>query len=420
LLTPFLLAYLWWRGLRSPAYRQRISERFGHGPRGLTEPCIWLHAVSVGEVQAAEPLVRHLLKRYPDRPLVLTTMTPTGSARVLELFGEAVVHSYVPVDLPRAVRRFFGWARPQLAIIMETELWPNIYRECRREGVPLLLASARISARSLRWYRRLGHLIRDTLSGGVVVAAQSEADAERFIELGANPDNTRVTGNIKFDFTVPAGTAERGREFRAVQAPNRPVWIAASTHADEEQTLLVVHEKVRAAHPDALLILVPRHPERFGRVGELLEQNTVRYVTWSSGVCCTADTSVFLGDTMGELQHLYAAADVAFVAGSLVPIGGHNLLEPAALGLPVLTGPHNFNAPDILAVLSQSGAAQAVADSEELAERLVVLLGDEAERRRRGAAGRLVLEHNGGALQRVLALVETLAGTGSAAGTARG
>lgn len=406
--TPLLLMHLGWRSLGDPAYRRRIPERFGRGPVRLDETGIWVHAASVGEVQAAAPLVRALQQRYPRRPLVVTTMTPTGSRRAQELFGDRAIHSYLPFDLGSAVRRFFDWARPALAVVMETELWPNLYRECAARGVPLVLASARLSPRSARRYRYVRGLVRDTLSGGVVVAAQTDADAGRFRALGAAPRQIHVTGNVKFDFRLAPEVIQQGRALRAEQALDRPVWIAASTHAEEDQTVLVVHRHVLAAYPDALLILVPRHPERFGPVAALLERDAFAYVARSSGERCTAETRVFLGDSMGELPVLYAAADVAFVGGSLVPIGGHNLLEPAALGLPVVTGPYNFNAPDIAELLRAADAVQVAGESEELAERIVMLLGDAAERDRRGEAGHRAVAANRGALQRVLDLIEPL------------
>ncbi len=408
LAVPLLLLHLLWRGFSVPGYRQRIPERFGFHGKRLPRDSIWVHAVSVGEVQAAAPLVRALLRRHPAVPLVITTMTPTGSERVRALFGDAVVHTFVPYDLADAVRRFFSWARPRLAIIMETELWPNLYHECGQRRVPLVLASARVSLRSVRHYRRLVPLFRDTLSHGIVIAAQTAGDAERFRLLGASGQRTHVTGNIKFDFELPPDIPGRGAELRAQQAAGRPVWVAASTHHGEEAAVLEAHARVLEKYPDALLILVPRHPERFPEVAALLEERGVSYVRRSSGARATSATQVLLGDTMGELTTFYAAADVAFVGGSLVRIGGHNLLEPAALGMPIVTGPHNENAADIAELLVASGAALVVPDWAGLAAEVSWLLGDEPERSRRGAAGNQVLLANRGALDRLLALVDPL------------
>ena len=410
LTVPLLLVHLFWRGFSVPDYRRRIGERFGFGMPALARPSIWVHAVSVGEVQAAAPLVRALLKRHPGVPLVLTTMTPTGSERVRALFGDTVVHSYVPYDLAAAVRHFFDWAQPMLAIIMETELWPNLFHECGQRRVPLVLASARVSLRSVRHYRRLISLFRDTLSNGVVIAAQTPADAERFRSLGASPVRTHITGNIKFDFELPAGIAAGGRALRDEQARNRPVWIAASTHEGEETAVLEAHARILEQHPAALLLLVPRHPERFAQVAALLESRGIAYVTRSSRSTATPATRVFLGDSMGELTTFYAAADVAFVGGSLVRIGGHNLLEPLALGVPVVTGPHNENAADIAEMLVDCGAALVVPDWAGLAAEVNWLFGDETERHRRGSAGTEAIRGNRGALDRLLALVDPLIG----------
>jgi len=413
LMTPFLLLHLYWRSIGNPAYRHRIGERFGRFEHRLPRPCIWVHAVSVGEVMAAAALVRALQRRCPDRDLVLTTMTPTGSARAREIFGDSVVHSYVPYDLAIAVRRFFDWANPGLVIIVETEIWPNLFHECGLRDVPLVIASARVSPRSVERYRRLVGLFRATLSHGIVIAAQSQVDADRFASLGANPKRIRVTGNIKFDFHVQPDVPARGREFRTEQAADRPVWVAASTHTDEEQIVLAAHARVLEEIPDALLLLVPRHPERFQVVAGLVDKAGLACVKRSSGERCASGTSVFLGDSMGELVVFYAAADVAFVGGSLVPIGGHNLLEPAALGLPVLTGPNNYNAPDIARLLIADGSTRVIHDSAELAEQVVELLRDPEQRARRGGAGRQVVENNRGALERLLELIEPLLGPAS-------
>ncbi len=408
-LAPVFVLHLCWRSLSQPEYRRRLGERFGFDLPRLAGRTIWIHAVSVGEVTAAAPLVRALQERYPKRQLLVTTMTPTGSRRARDLFGESVAHVYMPYDAPGAVRRFFDWAQPDLALIMETEIWPNLFHECGRRGIPLVLASARVSKKSVRRYRILFSLIRDTLANGIVIGAQSVTDAERFRELGANPDRTHVTGNIKVDFVLPAQVADRGREWRRSNAAPRPVWIAASTHDGEEEIVLAAHRGVLAARPDALLIRVPRHPERFSGVASLVDRAGFSIVTRSSGRGCVASTSVYLVDTMGELMSFYAAADVAFVAGSLVKIGGHNLLEPAALGLPTLTGPHNYNAPDIAELLIEEGAAKIVASQREIAVEVLALFADPAERERCGRQGLAAIEANRGAVARLLKLVEPMA-----------
>ena len=409
LLTPVLIAHLYWRSIQNPAYRHRIGERFGRSGPDIDGPSIWIHAVSVGEVQAAATLIRALLKRYPDRQLIVTTMTPTGAERVHDLFGDSVMHRYVPYDLASAVRRFFDWAKPDLVIIIEKEIWPNLFRECGLRKIPLVLASARISTRSARRYRHLVGLFRETLSHGILIAAQSDVDAQRFLSLGVSPQRIHVTGNIKYDFELDPLVSGRGREFRARHAPGRPIWVAASTHGDEEQIVLAAHQQILDSFADALLLLVPRHPERFAQVATLIDKSGLAGVTRSSGLACTASDSVFLGDSMGELMTFYAASDVAFVGGSLIPrVGGHNLLEPAALGLPLLTGPYFFNAPDIANLMIADGAAQVIVAADEIAECVVELFRNPHERQRRGGAGQKVVDNNRGTLSRILDLIEPL------------
>jgi 3-deoxy-D-manno-octulosonic-acid transferase len=405
--APVALLMHFWRGLRDPSYRERLGERFGFGP-ALSGDTIWIHAVSVGEVQAAESLVRQLLTRHPGYRLLMTTVTPTGAARARQLFGDTVMLRYVPFDLPGSVRRFFDRVRPRLAMILETELWPNLYAECGRRDVPLVLASARISPRSVARYRRLVPLFREALSHGIVIAAQSDTDAVRFCSIGANPGRTHVTGNIKFDFQPPSGIEDRGARWRGANAPDRPIWVAGSTHEDEEDMILDAHRELRQRFPDALLLLVPRHPQRFGVVRELLDRRGETFTSRSGGAAIPQATSVLLGDTMGELMMFYAAADIAFVAGSLVPVGGHNLLEPASLGRPVLTGPHNFNSETVAGLLLEAGAARVVAGTAELAAAIAELLGNANLRTAMGAAGRGVLDANRGATDRLLRLVDPL------------
>jgi len=407
LAAPFAILVQLWRSLRDPSYRDRVGERLGFGA-AVAGPTIWIHAVSVGEVQAAQPLVAQFRKRHPRYKVLLTTVTPTGAARARLLFGDDVELRYVPLDLPGAVKRFFDRVQPRLAMILETELLPNLYAECGRRGIPLVLASARVSPRSVGKYRRLVSLFRKTLSHGIVIAAQSETDAERFKSIGATPERTHVTGNIKFDFQPPPGIEAQGLRWREQNAPGRPIWVAGSTHEGEEAIVLDAHRIVLRRFPDALLVLVPRHPQRFDSVRDLLAKRNGGSANRSSRKAISPGTSVLLGDTMGELMMFYAASDVSFVAGSLVPIGGHNLLEPASVGRPVLTGPHNFNSEEIAQLLTDAGAAIIVSDTEQLARAISELL-DSAERRTvMGAAGKAVLDSNRGALDRLLTLVDPL------------
>ena len=409
LAAPVICAVFLWRGLRDRGYWRNFRQRFGFGARTVPHG-VWIHAVSVGEVQACAPLVGVLRQRYPELPLTVTTVTPTGAARARALFGGAAQVRYVPFDLPGAVRRFFARVQPRLAVIVETELWPNLYRECARRRVPLVLASARLSARSAGRYRRLGALFRDTLSQAAVVAAQGTLDAERFQALGADPASTHVTGNLKFDFQLPPRTVERGARLREQYAHARALWVAGSTHGGgEEQALLEAQRRVRALHPEALLVLAPRHPQRFAEVAALLHQAGASFVRRSQGAAAAAQTcEVLLLDSLGELLDFYAAADVAFVGGSLVPIGGHNLLEPAALGVPILTGPYNSNSEEIARLLIAGGAAEIVRDAATLGARVSALLANPEARVRIGAQGRASVDSNRGALGKLLGLIEPL------------
>jgi 3-deoxy-D-manno-octulosonic-acid transferase len=408
LLLPVYALYWLVRGTLNRAYWDRVGQRFGRGFPRINGGSFWLHAVSVGEVQASIPLVRALARRFPDVPLLITTVTPTGAARVESIFGASVHHCYIPFETPSAVKNFFDAVQPKIALIMETEIWPNLYHECGARQIPLVLVSARISPKSVKSYRKLLPLFRETLSHGIVIAAQSEADAERFRSLGARPERTRVTGNIKFDIELPGDLVERGREFRSRYFGARPVWIAASTHHKEEEQVIEAHRKVLEQVPDALLILVPRHPERFESVRQLLERHDVDYASRTSATKVDANSSVFLGDTMGEVPLFYAASDVAFVGGTLVPVGGHNLLEPAALALPVITGLHLFNTQDIADMFVNIGALTRVADLDQLAVAVARLLQDEATAHRLGKLGRDVVQRNRGALDRLLSLLEPL------------
>ena len=413
LLIPFLVYWLV-RGIGNRDYFDRLGQRFGFGLPEL-ERSIWVHAVSVGEVQAAAPLVRALAERFPQHEILVTTVTPTGAARVKALFGDTVHHAYVPFEFPHAVKALFRRTRPSAALVMETEIWPNLYRGCGVRGIPLILVSARISPKSIPGYRKLLPLIRETLSHGIIIASQSQQDADRFLSLGANPERTCVMGNIKFDLQHDEGVVAAGREERARLFGDRPVWIAASTHQGEEELVLDVHKALRERHDDLLLVLVPRHPERFDSVRELIRERGFSLVSRTEGRAA-GNADVFLCDTMGEVPLFYAASDVAFVAGSLVPIGGHNLLEPAALGVPVVTGPHNFNAQDIADLFIGMGACRRVEDPDELVEVVSELLANPDEAARLGSAGQKVLEENRGALDRLLVLLEPLLDRGGPGG----
>ncbi len=408
LVMPLYAVYWAVRGLGNRSYRDRFGQRFGFGYPLMTGGSIWIHAVSVGEVQAAVPLIKSLVKQFPDRRLLVTTVTPTGAARVEALFGDSVQHCYIPFETPYAVTRFFDFVQPDIALILDTEIWPILYHECGQRDIPLVLVSARISPNSMGTYRSFLPLFRKTLSYGIIIAAQSEADAERFRLLGAAPERTKVTGNIKFDIELPKDLLERGDAFRRENFEERPVWVAASTHDREEEQVLHAHELVRKQFPDALLVLVPRHPERFAAVRSLLHKQGLNFVARTDGVPCTSDTEVYLGDTMGDVPLFYAAANVAFVGGSLVPIGGHNLLEPAALGRPVVTGPHLFHTQDIAGKFEKLGASIIVHNAGQLGAAVADLFADEARATDIGNRGREIVQQNKGALDRFLKLLEPL------------
>jgi len=312
----------------------------------------------------------------------------------------------MPFETPNAVKNFYDSVNPKIALIMETEIWPNLYHECGQRKIPLVLVSARISSKSVDNYRRFLPLFRETLSHGIVIAAQSETDAERFRSLGAAPERTWVTGNIKFDIEMPDDLENAGKEFRRDNFEGRPVWIAASTHEGEDELLLDVFAGLRKQFPGCLLVITPRHPERFETVAALCLQHGYQTVLRSEHAACTPETAVYVADTMGELPLLYAASDVAFVGGSLVRHGGHNLLEPAALGIPVVTGPHVFNFQEITDLLVEAGAAVRIENTEALLQTLAGWLGDANERHRVGQQGRQVVERNRGALQDVMAIID--------------
>jgi 3-deoxy-D-manno-octulosonic-acid transferase len=407
LAAPLAFAGVVLRGLRAPAYRQAPWERFGWG-RAVAAPSIWLHAVSLGEVSAAAALVRALRDRHPHMPFVLTTATPTGRARAVELFGAEVDVRFLPYDTPGSVRRFLARVRPRVGIIMETELWPNLFHACARQNIPVAIVSARITKKSAAGYRRFGRLFADAAASCALIAAQTAEDAERFVAVGAERSRTHVVGNVKFDMQLGEDLAARGRELRTGYLGSRPVWVAGSTHAGEEDALVAAQAELRGSIADALLVLVPRHPQRFDAVAAALSRQGVIFERRSRAASVAAPAEILLVDRMGELTAFYAASDAAFVGGSLVPVGGHNLLEPAALGLPVLTGPYTANSKEIARTLIERGGAIEVGDAPALAASLRQLFADPALRRRLGEAARDFVEAHRGSLARLLQLLEPL------------
>jgi len=365
-----------------------------------------VHAVSVGEVRAIAPLIRHLLADHKDLPITLTTTTPTGSDQVQRLLGEAVFHVYMPYDVPWALGRFLDAVRPSALLMVETEIWPNLLRECRQRGIDSLLANARLSARSLRRYQRLGHFARQTFALIDQVAAQSADDADRFRALGVAGEAIRVTGSIKFDVDIAASVEEQAEVMQRSWA-GRPVWVAASTHEGEEEIVLDAHRRLLEKHPNALLVLVPRHPERFERVAQAVVRAKLSIQRRSSGEP-PGRAQVYLGDTMGELTAMLGAADVAFIGGSLRRHGGHNMLEASAQGVPTTFGPYTFNFVLISRLLLECGAAQRVQDAASLAGVLDDWLSDASVRSAAGEAGHQMVEQNRGAMARLYVLVQQM------------
>lgn len=408
LIIPFILLRLIWRSIRQPIYRQRIGERFGYYPYQL-QNSIWVHAVSVGEAIAAIPLIKALQIQYPTSRLLVTTMTPTGAARVQAAFGDTVQHAYIPYDLPGAMQRFMNTMNPAICIIMETELWPNLLAACEEANVPMCLVNARLSEKSARGYHQIGGMTRTMLQQLSAIAAHGELDALRFIELGAPKDKVTVTGNIKFDISIPDELRAKESELLDQLGKDRFIWVAASTHEGEEEIILAAHKKICEKDANALLILVPRHPNRFDMVAKMAESQFVT-ARRSQQQLVMPGTQVYLADTMGELLLMYAVADVAFVAGSLVPRGGHNMLEAAALGKPLLTGPHLFNFAEISEMLIAAQAMKVVTDAETLAEQLTYYANDLPERAKMGKAALQVVMNNRGALDKQMAVIAAVKG----------
>ncbi len=410
---PLIALRLLYRAWKAPAYAKRWNERFGFFPTLPTDrKSIWIHTVSVGESIAAAPLVRKLMASCPDHHIVVTTMTPTGSEQVKKLYGDSVFHVYAPYDLPDAISRFLNKIQPELAIFMETELWPNTVAACHNRNIPTLLTNARLSERSARGYQRVGAIARSMLKKLSFIAAQSEDDAQRFVELGFPKGRLQVTGTLKFDIAVSDKMKSEGAALRKEWLAERPeharILVAASTHKGEDELVLEAFNSIRSALPETLLVLVPRHPERFDSAHELLKEAGLNVCCRSRGCRVTADTDVLLGDTMGELMKIYAASDVTFIGGSLVEHGGHNPLEPAAFGLPVISGPHVFNFVEVVKTLKDAGAMTTVHTSAGLARQAEFLLADHDACVQIGQKALQVMDKNRGALDQQLMLAMAL------------
>lgn len=406
--APVLAWRLYQRGKENPAYRERREERFGFYTGEPLKRSLWVHTVSVGEFLAAKPLIDWIMSTYPAWPLVITTMTPTGAERVQAAYGERVHHFYLPYDFPYAVERFLDHVRPRLLVIMETELWPNLVHFTHARNVPVIVANARLSERSAKGYQRISWVTRPMLEAITVVAAQSGADASRFLELGLRPDSLQITGTVKFDLVVDEALRAQAQALRARWGATRNVWIAASTHPGEDEQILQAFRFLQVKVPGLLLVLVPRHPERFEAVATLVRQQAFNMVRHSQGGDVGNAIDVVLGDTMGELVKLMAASDVAFVGGSLEPVGGHNMLEPLAVGVPAICGPHVFNFATVAQLLTEQGVLTTVTSPLGLANAVEGLFSNPAYRKILADKGVAVVNEHRGALQRLCRIIETV------------
>lgn len=400
LAIPLILLRLAWRSIKLPAYRLRIGERLGFYALEYPQVDLWLHAVSVGEAEAAFPLIKLLQQQLPEIKILVTTTTPTGSSRVQTVLADTVTTVYLPYDLPWVIRRFLNTFKPKLAVIMETEIWPNLFNFCDAQNVSLFIVNARLSAKSARGYTKILGLIKPTLSHAFI-AAQTQADAERFVAIGAKQENVQAIGNIKFDLEVGNDLLTQGSQIKMELLQNRLVWIVASTHKNEEDVFLKIYPELKSEQPDLLLVIVPRHLERFSEVKKLCLTQGLNVVTRSSGNKIIKETDIFLVDRMGELKLFYAASDLSFVGGSLVPVGGHNVLEPAAVGVPVLFGPYMDNFKEIEQKILSAEAAIQCHDQDDLIREARMLLSDPALRKELKERGLKFMQANRGALGRV-------------------
>lgn len=399
---PFVFLKLLWRGYKAPEYRARKLERFGIFKAPSIKNSIWVHAVSVGEVLAAEPIIREIQSRYPDKDVVITSMTPTSSELIKKLFGDSVFHVYAPYDLPWLVDAFLRRIQPDLLIIMETELWPNTIHRARIRNCSVVLANARLSERSAKGYRRLKPAVGWMLNELCLVICQHQNDAKRFASLGIDETKISVTGSVKYDLDIGSHHIEKGLAHKQKLASNQPIWIGASTHEGEDARLLDVHKSIRQKFPSALLILVPRHPERFENVYHLALAKKFKTYRRTECESIPSDAEVFVVDAMGELLDFYAASNIAFIGGSLVEVGGHNPIEPGALGLPIVMGLHVFNFEAICQKLLSVGGLFIAESDDVLKEKLLELMSDSEKAKSMGQCALKEIEASKGAVLRVV------------------
>ena len=390
------------RSRKKPAFRQRISERFGFVKTLADKPVIWFHVVSVGETLGAKPLISKLIEQHPDHHILVSSTTLTGSDAVQKLFADQVQHVYFPYDLQGSLKRFLNRIQPKKLIIMETEIWPNLYASCQQRNIPIVIVNARLSQRSMKSYLKIKKLVAETLAHVCLIAARGEDDVKHFKQLGASDQQLQAVGNIKFDLEISTSQTQRGQGFRQQWGNERLVWVAASTHQGEDEKVLAIHQKLLNVLPKLLLIIVPRHPERFDDVYQLANQTGLSVQRRSKQKTFSPEAQIIIGDSMGEMLSWFAAADIAFMGGSLVETGGHNPLEPAALAVPVLSGPHVFNFAEIFPLLEDQGAAWVLDDSDAIQKQLLALFQDSDERREAGEKGKALMKQHQGVLDRLL------------------
>ncbi len=408
LVVPLIWLRLIWLGLYSPAYFERWQERFGYGLiLSYDKPIIWIHAVSVGEVEASRPVVKLLKDNFSEYQLLITTMTPTGGERVKAIFANTVNHRYLPYDLPFAIKIFLTATHPNFGIIMETEIWPNLISICAKYQIKLILANARMSECSSKGYQLISTLTSKILQSLTFIATQDEMDTERFTKLGADIKKIHTIGNLKYEIMMPTNLTQQGKSMRAQWDINRPVLITASTHKGEEEVILNAFHQILTQYPNLLLIIVPRHPERCDHVTTISQQAGFTILRHSESQPCTSDIQILVVDTMGDLPLFYCASDIAFVGGSLVPHGGHNILEPAALGIAVIIGPHNFNFDQITQQFLQAKAAIQVSDATSLAMTVIYLLQTPHKRTTMGKVSLQLIVNNQGAGMRLIDLIRS-------------
>lgn len=408
LLVPVILLRLYWRGFKAPEYRKRWQQRLALYNKKYSSQVIWIHAVSVGEAEAVFPLVKRLQKQYPEDKFLVTTTTPTGSARVQAVLADTVSHVYLPYDLPCVVKRFLAVFKPKIAIFMEKEIWPNIYHQCAKNNIPLTIINARLSANSAKGYQKIPALVKPALNCVAWVATQTEEDRHRFIEIGATEQHTLTTGNLKFDLEANDSLVQQAQIVKQKIFKNRFVWLIASTHEGEENVFLELYPQLKLQIPELLLMIVPRHPERFELVKQMAEKQSLNYCMRSGGQPCSEEIDVYIADTMGELKLLYGTADICFVGGSMVPVGGHNILEPAAMNVPIMFGPYMVNFKQISQNILDLDAAVQCLDQQDIVDQVLKLYSDKQSRTEMASKAKRFVDSNQGATKKVAELISSI------------